>query len=112
MENEMERFLQVCADLESGKIRVAEKKDGEWIVNSWIKEVILSGFRLGKLHHGREGHVEGGSGAGGSPTRTAPRRQIRMNLLLTILFDGITYASWLFIVAQSMTPFFIGWRPM
>ena len=49
MENEMERFLRVCADLESGKIRVAEKKDGEWIVNSWIKEVILSGFRLGKL---------------------------------------------------------------
>lgn len=34
MENEMERFLQVCADLESGKIRVAEKNDGEWIVNS------------------------------------------------------------------------------
>ena len=55
MENEMERFLQVCADLESGKIRVAEKKDGEWIVNSWIKEVILSGFRLGKLADMSEG---------------------------------------------------------
>lgn len=51
----MERFLQVCADLESGKIRVAEKKDGEWIVNSWIKEVILSGFRLGKLADMSEG---------------------------------------------------------
>lgn len=55
MENEMERFLQVCADLESGKIRVAEKKDGEWIVNSWIKEMILSGFRLGKLADMSEG---------------------------------------------------------
>ena len=55
MENELERFLQVCADLESGKIRVAEKKDGEWIVNSWIKEVILSGFRLGKLADMSEG---------------------------------------------------------
>lgn len=55
MENEMERFLQVCVDLESGKIRVAEKKDGEWIVNSWIKEVILSGFRLGKLADMSEG---------------------------------------------------------
>mgnify|MGYP002727898013 CR=1 FL=1 len=55
MEKEMERFLQVCADLESGKIRVAEKKDGEWIVNSWIKEVILSGFRLGKLADMSEG---------------------------------------------------------
>lgn len=47
--NEMERFLEVCADLESGKIRVAEKIDGEWKVNSWIKEMILTGFRLGKL---------------------------------------------------------------
>ena len=45
----MEKFLQVCEGLESGKIRVAEKKDGEWKVNSWIKEMILTGFRLGKL---------------------------------------------------------------
>lgn len=49
MSSEMEKFLQVCEDLESGKIRVAEKKDGEWKVNSWIKEMILTGFRLGKL---------------------------------------------------------------
>lgn len=25
------------------------KKDGEWIVNSWIKEVISVGFSLGRL---------------------------------------------------------------
>lgn len=46
---ELERFYDVCDRLESGEIRVAEKKDGQWQVNSWIKEVILSGFRLGKL---------------------------------------------------------------
>lgn len=46
---ETEKFYDICRRLESGEIRVAEKKDGEWIVNSWIKEVILSGFRLGKL---------------------------------------------------------------
>ena len=28
---------------------MAEKKDGRWQVNSWVKEVILSGFRLGKI---------------------------------------------------------------
>ena len=44
-----ERFYNTIADLESGKVRVAEKVDGEWKVNSWVKEVILSGFRLGKL---------------------------------------------------------------
>jgi 2,3,4,5-tetrahydropyridine-2-carboxylate N-succinyltransferase len=49
MNAELERFYQVCRDLESGKVRVAEKIDGEWKVNSWVKEVILSGFRYGKL---------------------------------------------------------------
>lgn len=50
MENkELERFYEVCRGLEKGSIRVAEKIEGEWKVNSWVKEVILSGFRYGKL---------------------------------------------------------------
>lgn len=49
MEKELERFYEVCRDLESGKVRVAEKVDGEWKVNPWVKEVILSGFRYGRL---------------------------------------------------------------
>ncbi len=48
MNNELEKFYEVLRQLEAGQIRVAEKKDGKWVVNSWIKEVILSGFRLGK----------------------------------------------------------------
>lgn len=46
---EIEKFYDICLRLESGEIRVAEKKDGEWIVNAWVKEVILSGFRFGQL---------------------------------------------------------------
>ena len=46
---DIERFYNTISDLESGKVRVAEKVDGQWKVNSWVKEVILSGFRLGKL---------------------------------------------------------------
>lgn len=46
---ELDRFYEVCRGLENGTIRVAEKVDGEWKVNSWVKEVILSGFRYGKL---------------------------------------------------------------
>ncbi|MBO5311846.1 MAG: 2,3,4,5-tetrahydropyridine-2,6-dicarboxylate N-succinyltransferase [Bacteroidales bacterium] len=49
MMTEKDRFYQTIADLEAGRIRVAEKIGGEWKVNSWVKEVILSGFRLGKL---------------------------------------------------------------
>ena len=30
-------FLTVCRRLEAGEIRVAEKLDGRWKVNTWIK---------------------------------------------------------------------------
>ena len=46
---ELEKFHEVCAALEKGEIRVAEKKNGRWQVNAWIKEVILSGFRYGQM---------------------------------------------------------------
>lgn len=50
MENmQLDRFNSLVRDLESGKVRVAEKINGEWKVNSWVKEVILEGFRYGRL---------------------------------------------------------------
>lgn len=49
MEITLERFNAVMDQLERGEVRVAEKVNGEWKVNSWVKEVILAGFRLGKL---------------------------------------------------------------
>lgn len=45
----LERFNEVLAALETGELRVVEKTDGEWKVNTWVKEVILAGFRLGKI---------------------------------------------------------------
>ena len=50
-----ERFFEICNDLEAGRIRVAEKVDGQWRVNMWIKEAILEGFRLGKLEDMSDG---------------------------------------------------------
>lgn len=47
--NVLERFQEVVAGLERGEIRVAEKVDGAWQVNAWIKEAILEGFKVGKL---------------------------------------------------------------
>ena len=35
--------------LDSGKIRVAEKKENKWIVNQWIKKAILLSFRVNKM---------------------------------------------------------------
>jgi 2,3,4,5-tetrahydropyridine-2-carboxylate N-succinyltransferase len=34
------------ADLNSGKKRVAEHKDGDWHVNQWLKKAVLLSFRL------------------------------------------------------------------
>ena len=53
--SELERFYEVCRGLENGTIRVAENVDGEWKVNSWVKEVILSGFRYGRLTNMSQG---------------------------------------------------------
>ncbi len=32
--------------LDQGKLRVAEKRDGTWVVNQWLKKAILLSFRL------------------------------------------------------------------
>jgi 2,3,4,5-tetrahydropyridine-2-carboxylate N-succinyltransferase len=36
----------VIAELDAGRIRVAEKKDGNWVVHQWIKKAVLLSFRL------------------------------------------------------------------
>jgi len=42
-------FLEFRDQLTQGKIRAAEKVDGNWKVNAWVKQGILLGFRLGVL---------------------------------------------------------------
>ena len=34
---------------DQGKIRVAEKKNGSWLVNQWVKKAILLSFRVNKM---------------------------------------------------------------
>lgn len=36
----------VIAGLDAGTLRVAEKNDGQWVVNQWIKKAVLISFRL------------------------------------------------------------------
>ena len=55
MEITLDYFNSVLADLEQGRIRVAEKIDGQWKVNAWVKEVILAGFRLGAVQDMSQG---------------------------------------------------------
>jgi 2,3,4,5-tetrahydropyridine-2-carboxylate N-succinyltransferase len=43
--------------LDEGKVRVAEKRDGQWIVNQWLKKAVLLSFRLNDMTP-----IEGGPG--------------------------------------------------
>ena len=38
--------MSAIEQLDRGEIRVAEKKDGSWIVNEWIKKAVLLYFRM------------------------------------------------------------------
>lgn len=41
-----EAVEKVLDALDAGKLRVAEKKGNEWVVNQWVKQAILLSFRL------------------------------------------------------------------
>jgi len=50
-------FFDFRTALTRGDIRAAEKVDGHWIVNAWVKQGILLGFRLGELQKMSDGDV-------------------------------------------------------
>ena len=41
-----EAIEAAIGDLDSGLLRVAEKKDGQWITHQWLKKAVLLSFRL------------------------------------------------------------------
>ncbi len=50
-------FLDFRAALTRGEIRAAERINGRWTVNAWVKQGILLGFRLGELTEMPDGDV-------------------------------------------------------
>ena len=50
-------FFDFRAALTRGEVRAAEKVDGRWVVNAWVKQGILLGFRLGELQQMSDGDV-------------------------------------------------------
>ncbi|MDH3259544.1 MAG: 2,3,4,5-tetrahydropyridine-2,6-dicarboxylate N-succinyltransferase [Acidimicrobiia bacterium] len=49
---------RTMALLDGGHIRVAEKRDGAWAVNGWVKEAIILYFRITRLHTMTAGEFE------------------------------------------------------
>jgi len=41
-----EAVAQAIEQLDKGRLRVAEKIDGQWVVNQWLKKAVLLSFRL------------------------------------------------------------------
>ena len=41
-----ESVTQVLAMLDGGKLRVAEKINGEWVTHQWLKKAVLLSFRI------------------------------------------------------------------
>src|ERR1700760_5104778 len=39
----------VLDDLDSGRLRVAEKINGEWHIHQWLKKAVLMSFRLNDM---------------------------------------------------------------
>jgi 2,3,4,5-tetrahydropyridine-2,6-dicarboxylate N-succinyltransferase len=50
-------FFDFRAALTGGEVRAAEKVAGHWVVNAWVKQGILLGFRLGELQEMSDGDV-------------------------------------------------------
>lgn len=50
-------FVKFRDALTAGEIRAAEKLDGRWRVNPWVKQGILLGFRIGKLAESGDARV-------------------------------------------------------
>ena len=42
-------FSEFLQGLDEGRIRAAEKRGSQWVVNDWVKKGVLLGFRIGRL---------------------------------------------------------------
>ncbi len=46
LESLREAVEKVIGELDAGRLRVAEKRNGQWTVNQWLKKAVLLSFRL------------------------------------------------------------------
>jgi 2,3,4,5-tetrahydropyridine-2-carboxylate N-succinyltransferase len=58
-EPELRAAVEEClAGLDAGKLRVAEPRDGKWVVNQWLKQAVLLSFRLNDNRVVDAGHTK------------------------------------------------------
>jgi len=99
-------FLEFRDALTRGKIRAAEKIDGRWVVNTWVKHGILLGFRLGELSE------TGGAGLTFVDKDTFPARQFSVADRVRIVPGGSSVRLGAYVAPSviCMPPMFINVR--
>src|SRR5579859_6791942 len=110
--NARKTFLEFRDQLTQGKIRAAEKIDGKWTVNPWVKQGILLGFRLGEL-----ADMSVGSASIGSPSAglafidkdTFPARQFTIADRVRVVPGGSSVRTGAYVAPSviCMPPMFI-----
>ena len=95
-------FLEFRDALTQGKIRAAEKIDGQWRVNAWVKQGILLGFRLGEL-------TEMNAGLSFVDKDTFPARQFSLADRVRIVPGGSSIRTGAYVAPSviCMPPMFI-----
>ena len=51
-------ITQTMAKIDAGDLRVAQKNNGQWTVNQWVKKAILLSFRINPMEHMESGHYD------------------------------------------------------
>ena len=97
-------FLEFRDALTRGEIRAAEKRDGRWIVNTWVKQGILLGFRLGEAKEMSDGDV-----LSFVDKDTFPARRVRLADRIRLVPGGSTIREGAYVAPSvvCMPPIFI-----
>jgi 2,3,4,5-tetrahydropyridine-2,6-dicarboxylate N-succinyltransferase len=101
-----EVFREFREALTQGLIRAAEKHDGQWRVNAWVKQGILLGFRLGELE-------EVSSGALSFVDKdTFPARRFGVEQKVRVVPGGSSVRQGAYVAPGviCMPPMYINWR--
>ena len=95
-------FLEFRDQLTQGRIRAAEKVEGRWKVNPWVKQGILLGFRLGAL-------TEMPAGLSFVDKDTFPARQFSIADRVRVVPGGSSVRTGAYVAASviCMPPMFI-----
>lgn len=96
-------FLAFREELTKGHIRAAEKINGAWAVNAWVKQGILLGFRLGELRE------MGGASLGFVDKDTFPARRFGIQDGVRVVPGGSSVREGAYVAPSviCMPPMFI-----